>query len=40
MLVARKDEIYIGPTLGIVQATLDATPPPHFDMSHMKADAT
>jgi imidazolonepropionase-like amidohydrolase len=39
MLVDRKDEIFVGPTLGIVQATLDATPPPHFDMSHMKADA-
>jgi imidazolonepropionase-like amidohydrolase len=39
MLVERKDEIFIGPTLGIVQATLDATPPPHFDMTHMKADA-
>jgi imidazolonepropionase-like amidohydrolase len=39
MLVERKDEIFIGPTLGIVQATLDAEPPPHFDMTHMKADA-
>ena len=27
------------PSIGIVQATLDATPPPHFDMTHMKADA-
>jgi imidazolonepropionase-like amidohydrolase len=27
------------PTVGIVQATLDATPPPHFDMTHMKQDA-
>jgi imidazolonepropionase-like amidohydrolase len=39
MLVERKDEIFVGPTLGIVQATLDAEPPPHFDMTHMKADA-
>src|ERR1700683_1583919 len=39
MLVERKKEIFIGPTLGIVQATLDAVPPPHFDMTHMKADA-
>lgn len=39
MLVARRHEIFVGPTLGIVQATLDATPPPQFDMSHMKADA-
>jgi len=39
MLEARKDEIFVAPTLGIVQATLDAMPPPHFDMGHMKADA-
>jgi imidazolonepropionase-like amidohydrolase len=40
MLAARKAEIFVAPTIGIVQATLDATPPPHFDMSHMKADAS
>ena len=39
MLTARKHEIFIAPSIGIVQATLDATPPPHFDMTHMKADA-
>jgi imidazolonepropionase-like amidohydrolase len=39
MLAARNDEIFVAPTLGIVQATLDAAPPPHFDMTHMKADA-
>jgi imidazolonepropionase-like amidohydrolase len=39
MLAERKHEIFVGPTLGIVQATLDAAPPPHMDMSHMKADA-
>jgi imidazolonepropionase-like amidohydrolase len=39
MLAAHKADIFVGPTLGIVQATLDAAPPPHFDMSHMKADA-
>jgi imidazolonepropionase-like amidohydrolase len=39
MLVAKKDEIFIAPAVGIVQATLDASPPPHVDMSHMKADA-
>jgi imidazolonepropionase-like amidohydrolase len=39
MLAANKDKIFVGPTLGIVQATLDAKPPPQFDMSHMKADA-
>jgi imidazolonepropionase-like amidohydrolase len=40
MLAARKGEIFVAPTLGIVQATLDAAPPPHVDMTHMKADAT
>jgi imidazolonepropionase-like amidohydrolase len=39
MLSARKDEIFVAPTIGIAQAALDATPPPHFDMSNMKADA-
>jgi imidazolonepropionase-like amidohydrolase len=39
MLVARKSEVFVAPTIGIVQATLDATPPPNFDMTHMKADA-
>ena len=30
MLTERRHEIFVGPTLGIVQATLDAaTPPPH-----------
>jgi imidazolonepropionase-like amidohydrolase len=39
MLEAHKDSIFVAPTIGIVQATLDATPPPHFDMTHMKQDA-
>jgi imidazolonepropionase-like amidohydrolase len=39
LLTARKDDIFIAPTVGIVQATLDAMPPPQIDMSHMKADA-
>ncbi|WP_026354922.1 amidohydrolase family protein [Massilia niastensis] len=39
MLEARRDEIYIAPAIGIIQATLDAAPPPHFDMSHMKRSA-
>lgn len=39
MLASHKDEIFVAPTIGIVQATLDANPPPHFDMSNMKADA-
>ena len=40
MLEARRDEIYIAPAIGIIQATLDASPPPHFDMSHMKRSAS
>jgi imidazolonepropionase-like amidohydrolase len=40
MLAARKADIFVAPTIGIVQATLDATPPPNFDMTHMKADAS
>ena len=39
LLEARKADIFVAPTVGIVQATLDATPPPHFDMRHMKEDA-
>jgi imidazolonepropionase-like amidohydrolase len=39
MLEAYREEIFVAPSVGIVQATLDARPPPHFDMSHMKEDA-
>ena len=39
LLASRRDEIFVAPSIGIAQATLDAKPPPHFDMSHMKADA-
>ena len=39
LLEARKHEIFVAPSIGIVQATLDATPPPQFDMTHMKQDA-
>lgn len=39
LLAAHKERIFVAPTIGIAQATLDATPPPHFDMTHMKADA-
>jgi imidazolonepropionase-like amidohydrolase len=39
MLAERRNEVFVGPTLGIVQATLDARPPPNFDMTHMKKDA-
>jgi imidazolonepropionase-like amidohydrolase len=39
LLESKRDEIFFGPAVGIVQATLDADPPPHFDMSHMKRSA-
>jgi imidazolonepropionase-like amidohydrolase len=39
MLAAKKHEVFVAPTIGIAQATLDATPPPHVDMTHMKTDA-
>lgn len=39
LLAKHKDELFVAPTIGIVQATLDATPPPHMDMSNMKEDA-
>jgi imidazolonepropionase-like amidohydrolase len=40
LLESRREQMFVAPSIGIVQATLDATPPPHFDMTHMKADAT
>jgi imidazolonepropionase-like amidohydrolase len=39
LLTASRETIFVAPTIGIVQATLDAPPPPHFDMTHMKQDA-
>ena len=39
LMEAARDDIFVGPSIGIIQATLDATPPPHFDMRHMKEDA-
>jgi imidazolonepropionase-like amidohydrolase len=39
MLQASRDRIFIAPAIGIIQATLDAAPPPHFDMTHMKRSA-
>jgi imidazolonepropionase-like amidohydrolase len=39
MLEAQRDNIFVAPAIGIIQATLDASPPPHFDMSHMKRSA-
>ncbi len=39
MLAAARDDIFVAPAIGIIQATLEANPPPHFDMSHMKRSA-
>ena len=39
LLESRKHEIFYGPAVGIVQATLDAQPPPQFDMTAMKVSA-
>ena len=39
MLEAAREQIFVAPAIGIIQATLDAVPPPHFDMSHMKRSA-
>ena len=39
LLEARKGDLFVAPSVGIAQATLDAVPPPHFDMKHMKQDA-
>jgi imidazolonepropionase-like amidohydrolase len=39
MLIARKDEIFVAPAIGIIVATLEAKPPPHIDMSGMKESA-
>jgi imidazolonepropionase-like amidohydrolase len=39
LLESKRDEIFFGPAVGILQATLDASPPPHIDMTHMKASA-
>lgn len=39
LLEQARDHIFVAPSIGIVQATLDANPPPHIDMRHMKEDA-
>lgn len=36
MLVAAKDRIFVAPAIGVIVATLEATPPPHIDMRSMK----
>jgi len=38
-LAACKDEVFYGPGCGVSVAALEASPPPHIDMSHMKASA-
>ncbi len=39
LLEAAREHVFVAPSIGIIQATLDATPPPHCDMTHMKQDA-
>lgn len=39
LLEGARDKIFVAPTIGIVQATLDAQAPPHIDMRNMKQDA-
>ena len=39
MLEAKKKDIFVAPAIGIIVATLEATPPPHIDMSAMKESA-
>ena len=38
-LAAHKDSIFYGPGCGVSVAALEASPPPHVDMSHMKNSA-
>lgn len=38
-MVAAKDRTFYAPSPGVSIAALEATPPPHIDMSHMKASA-
>jgi imidazolonepropionase-like amidohydrolase len=39
LMAAHKDEIFYAPGPGVSVAALEATPPPHVDMTHMKASA-
>ena len=39
MLVAQRERIFVAPAIGVIVATLEATPPPHIDMSGMKKSA-
>ena len=38
-MVAARDSTFYAPSPGVSIAALEATPPPHIDMSHMKASA-
>lgn len=39
MLEAQRDRIFMAPAVGVLVGTMEATPPPHIDMSSMKAFA-
>jgi imidazolonepropionase-like amidohydrolase len=39
LLTAHKDSVFYGPGCGVSVAALEASPPPHIDMSHMKSSA-
>jgi len=36
MMEAARDSIFVVPAIGVIVATLEATPPPHIDMASMK----
>jgi imidazolonepropionase-like amidohydrolase len=39
LLESRRDTIFVGPAVGILQAALEANAPPHMDMTYMKRTA-
>ncbi|HEF5873867.1 TPA: amidohydrolase family protein [Burkholderia cenocepacia] len=39
LLEERKDDIFVAPAIGVLQALLDFTPPPGMDLTEQKADA-
>lgn len=39
LMASRRDEIFFAPGPGVSVAALEANPPPHVDMTHMKASA-
>jgi imidazolonepropionase-like amidohydrolase len=40
LLAQHKDTVFYGPGCGVSVAALEASPPPHIDMSHMKSSAS